>query len=694
MTQAQNFIENRNRIDAYLLSLVVATRVLVCELVRPLVAQGRFSMVDIPAESRGDLRTVDDIAQTMDPSALLAILMRCLSDTGPGLEIEGVSFALVDKVRRIRNDHAHGRGNYSDLEYVKESLVAIDTLWANLVNAGEKMALPGATTLEGRREDEQTQRFFRAYSQDRISAAIAAARQGLDPAAFDQNGLSPLQLAIRRNHPALVAGVVEGGADPNGAFRDGDTPLGLAVRLDRVEALKALLTAGANPQIQHPLPTRPGATRAANALHLAATLGQAKALRALLSDGVDLNDWDHSGNTLLHTAILRSNVPVARGNVPVVRELIEAGADVNLATRMGLTPLEEAKQQGDKAIVDVLIDAGADEKDEYGSTIRTAQELQDRRSFRRRLTWTIVIAVSLIVAIFAFVGVRNFLMIWAVEGGNAGLARIAIAAGADTSAITDSRDSGVSLLTNAAAEGSASMVRTLLQSGVNVHSQDFRGTALHHATYSGQSSIVRQLIDGGASVHTRNNHGSTPMHMIGLDWHRAVTPPTYQEIVEMLVSARADVNARDHYGSTPLHSTLSASHRPALAPMLLNAGANVNARDNRESTPLHVMMKHLNVYWPGRPNSIPAEVGYETVDLLIQAGADVNARDIDGNTPLHKVFDNRYEGQRSEIIQTVVSKLIASGANINAANDSGQTPLDIANEMGWANLDVVRNAVK
>ena len=692
MTQAQNFIENRNRIDTYLLSLVVETRVLVYEMVRPLVAQGRFSMGDIPAESIGDLRTVDDIAQTMDPSALLAILMKCLSYTGPGLEIEGVSFALVDKVRRIRNAHAHGRGNYSDLEYVKESLVAIDTLRTNLLNAAEKMALPGITTLEFRGEDERTRRFFRAYSQDRISAAIAAARQGLDPAAFDQNGLSPLQLAIHRNLSALVAGVVEGGADPNGVFR-GDTPLGLAVRLDRVEALKALLTAGANPQMQHPLPTRPGATRAANALHLAATLGQAKALRALLSDGVDVNAWDNSGNTLLHTAILRSNVPVARGNVPVVRELIEAGADVNLATRMGLTPLEEAKQQGDKAVVDVLIDAGADEKDEYGSTIRTAQELQDRRSFRRRLTWTIVIAVSLIVAIFAFVGVRNFLMIWAVEGGNAGLARIAIAAGADTSAITDSRDSGVSLLTNAAAEGSASMVRTLLQSGVNVHSQDFRGTALHHATYSGQSSIVRQLIDGGASVHTRNNHGSTPMHMIGLDWHRAVTPPTYQEIVEMLVSARADVNARDHYGSTPLHSTLSATHRPALAPVLLNAGADVNARDNRESTPLHVMMKHLNVYWPGRPNSIPVESGYANLDLLIQTGADVNARDIDGNTPLHKVFDNRYEGQRSEIIQTVVSKLIASGADINAANDSGQTPLDIANEMGWANLDVVRNAV-
>ena len=113
MSQVQSFTENRHEIDDLMLFLVLGARVVVCELVRPLVAQGSFSMADIPAESSGQIRTVNDIAQTMDLSALLAILMKCLSDTGPGLEIEGVSYALVDKVRRIRNDHAHGRGNYN-----------------------------------------------------------------------------------------------------------------------------------------------------------------------------------------------------------------------------------------------------------------------------------------------------------------------------------------------------------------------------------------------------------------------------------------------------------------------------------------------------------------------------------------------------------------------------------------------------
>ena len=101
MSQVQSFTENRHEIDDLMLFLVLGARVVVCELVRPLVAQGSFSMADIPAESSGQIRTVNDIAQTMDLSALLAILMKCLSDTGPGLEIEGVSYALVDKVRRI-----------------------------------------------------------------------------------------------------------------------------------------------------------------------------------------------------------------------------------------------------------------------------------------------------------------------------------------------------------------------------------------------------------------------------------------------------------------------------------------------------------------------------------------------------------------------------------------------------------------
>ena len=124
MNQNEQFIENRNQVDNAIQALLLDTRGIVCELVKPLAAQGRFSLKNIPDDRRGDLPTVDHIARTMDPTALLAVLGACLSDRSgpPLLKIPGVNFQLVDKVRRIRNDHAHGGADYSDLMYVRDAI--------------------------------------------------------------------------------------------------------------------------------------------------------------------------------------------------------------------------------------------------------------------------------------------------------------------------------------------------------------------------------------------------------------------------------------------------------------------------------------------------------------------------------------------------------------------------------------------
>ena len=386
--------------------------------------------------------------------------------------------------------------------------------------------------------------------------------------------------------------------------------------------VRELIDAGADVNVA----TRVGITP----LNEAVQTGYGAMIATLAAAGADVNAPFFDGSTVLQEA-------VRQGDNALVDVLICAGADVNAPFPDGSTALHYAARKGDGALMDVLIAAGAD-TDAIDRKGRTPQEIQNRRAFRRRLTWTIVIAASLTVAIFAFVGVRNLLMIWAVDSGDAGLARVAIAAGADKGVLRNSGADGIELLTNAAEEGSTYMVGTLVKSGIDVNSQNTRGTPLHYAAEYGQFPIVRQLIDARADVDAQNSLGSTPMHMIGLYWRRDVTPLPYQEIVEMLVSAGADVDAQGPNGYTPLHSTLSAIHRPALTPVLLNTGADVNARDNRERTPLHVMVKHLYIYWPNTHNSIPAEVGYETADLLIQAGASVNA--VDGNTPLHIVFDN------------------------------------------------------
>ena len=111
MSVDKQYLENRQQVDTALQTLLLETREIVYELVKPLAAQGKFSLDNLSSERRGNLRTVDDIAQTMDPTALLAVLMACLSNrSAQALHIPGVNFQLVDKVRRIRNEHAHGEG--------------------------------------------------------------------------------------------------------------------------------------------------------------------------------------------------------------------------------------------------------------------------------------------------------------------------------------------------------------------------------------------------------------------------------------------------------------------------------------------------------------------------------------------------------------------------------------------------------
>ena len=64
-------------------------------------------------------------------------------------------------------------------------------------------------------------------------------------------------------------------------------------------------------------------------------------------------DLDRAGRSPLHYASVDADEAAAR-------ELIDSGADVNLADRCGLTPLYFAAQAQSPSITALLLDAGAD----------------------------------------------------------------------------------------------------------------------------------------------------------------------------------------------------------------------------------------------------------------------------------------------------------------------------------------------
>lgn len=89
-------------------------------------------------------------------------------------------------------------------------------------------------------------------------------------------------------------------------------------------------------------------------LHLAAFFGHIDAVKFLLSRRASL-DWlseNPLGVSPLHSALANQHEAIAR-------ELVFEGADVNLASRSGWTPLHYAASQGNRALAQFLIENGA-----------------------------------------------------------------------------------------------------------------------------------------------------------------------------------------------------------------------------------------------------------------------------------------------------------------------------------------------
>ena len=82
--------------------------------------------------------------------------------------------------------------------------------------------------------------------------------------------------------------------------------------------------------------------------------GDVATVRQLIESGADINVAESDGMTPLHWA-------AGRGYVEVTRLLLEAGADVAVGTRIGTyTPLHLAVREGHTAVSKLLIEAGAD----------------------------------------------------------------------------------------------------------------------------------------------------------------------------------------------------------------------------------------------------------------------------------------------------------------------------------------------
>ena len=157
---------------------------------------------------------------------------------------------------------------------------------------------------------------------------------------------------------------------------------------------------------------------------------------------------------------------------------------------------------------------------------------------------------------------------------------------------------------------------------------DEAGTPLLlHASEAMRPEIVTLLLDRGASLADTDPGGETALHRIA-DLRRAPQREA-ETMAALLLDRGADPNARNWDEVTPLHQGVRARNL-AVVKVLLERGADPNARDKRGSTPLRRAVSGTGASHTAGTGALMAPLAR----LLLEHGADPDAVDKRG-VPVH-----------------------------------------------------------
>ena len=418
------------------------------------------------------------------------------------------------------------------------------------------------------------------------------------------------------------------------------------------------------------------AAAAEDPLVRAAATGDMAAVRALVTQGHDVNAAGPDGATALHWA-------VRADDVPTVDALIRAGARVDVRNALGVPPVYVAAQNGNAELLRRLLDARADVNtaDATGDTLLMAAVRSDS-----------VEAVRLLVERGAHVNaadpdVSQTALMWAARSNNTPIMRLLLSAGASAGAATRVGPKPVARPPGA---GGGSHGVGIVRSGVPPQGEQLPApggmTALLFAARDGLLDAATLLAEAGADLNQPDPNGISPLLMAITNGQLAVA--------RFLLERGADPKGADWYGRTPLWSAVEIRNldlrsnaadngvdREAalqLIAALLDKGVDANARVKEFPPARRYMLPLGSLEWvdvTGQTAFTRAaqSADLEAMRLLIAKGADPRIGTFNGTNALmlaagvNWVISQTYGSRWLEAVQLCLDL----GFDVNAVNQMG-----------------------
>ena len=499
---------------------------------------------------------------------------------------------------------------------------------------------------------------------------------GADTQAYDYNGQTALHLAVSHDHRFVVGLLLNRGAKHDARDKVGRTPLHL-LNHDDLPIVKHLLNAGADLRAMDDDGFTPQDYALAKGL-----VGcvewlrppKLKPLHELNNDehyivmqhhqqGTNLNAKNAQGDTPLHSAVaggmpnvvamlIASGCAVNRRNndnftalhllahddVAIVKQLHEAGADLDAVDGDGITPLHCAVAKGLNNVVDELIRSGCDVNPKANWRPYGSLQLGPLRRLQAEI-WKEV-----------FPGTERMNM-----------------------CLYD-----LTPIDIAAIYGSTTMINRLALESVPLNRfLGWKFTPLHFATLCSNTAAVEQLLDLGAGVNFTSPGKFTPLHIAVIKANARITV--------MLLKAGADLKVSITYKGSS-RTALGLAYMKQEDSKLSAILEEEIRRDTHTSSPTSYQTPPERISQVTIQGHVAISKGLidrsslhskavtgpvDAIKMLLDNGANVDVRDNLGNAPLTYAIICSADGK-------TVSFLLEQGANPNAQSSIGKTMLYLA----------------